>query len=311
LSFFVGLLSLRSMAKLKRTRRASSSKRLFRQITILGPGLLGGSIGLAVREHKLAGKVVAWGRRIESARAAVKCGAADVAALTPGEAVANSDLVILCTPVGSMLPLAREFRSKLSKGCIVTDVGSTKYDVVKHLSTLLSGRATFIGSHPMAGAEKDGLSAAKAKLFEGAVCILTPLPRTRTVPLKKLADFWQSLGCSLKTTSPAEHDEIVSYVSHLPHLVAAALVNLVGSRKAEAFNFIGNGFRDMTRIASGPPEMWAEIVMTNREEIRRCVDRMIDELESIRRNIANQSDIDIRSYLRRAREQREELKHRF
>jgi prephenate dehydrogenase len=282
-----------------------------RHLAILGPGLLGGSIGLAVRKRKLARKIVVWGRRIEAARAAVKRGAADRAAVTPEEAVHGADLVILCTPVGSMPSLARQFRSKLARNAIVTDVASTKYDIVKQLSTILAGRTTYIGSHPMAGAEKDGIEAARANLFDGAVCILTPQPRIRPSAVQKLANFWEALGCRIQTTTASEHDEIVAYISHLPHLVAAGLVNLVNHRKAEAFNFIGNGFRDMTRIAAGSAEMWSEIVLSNREEIRRGLDRMIEELETIRRHVANSSDIDLRSYLRRARQQREELKHRF
>jgi cyclohexadieny/prephenate dehydrogenase len=294
-----------------RRKSATRNRVHFNQVTILGPGLLGGSLGMAILKKEISRKVVIWGRRIESAEAAVKQRAATKAALTPGEAVHGSDLVIICTPVGSMTALAKEFRSKLKKGCIVTDVGSTKYDVVKHLSHALSGRGTFIGSHPMAGAEKSGIQAARSNLFEGAVCILTPQPHTRTAQLKKLSDFWQALGCAIRSTNPAQHDEIVAYISHLPHLIAAGLINLVGHRKIEALDFIGNGFRDMTRIAAGPAEMWTEIIMSNREEIRRCVDRMIEELEHMRRHIANESDIELRTYLRRAKQQRDELKHRF
>jgi cyclohexadieny/prephenate dehydrogenase len=286
-------------------------QRLFNQITILGPGLLGGSIGLAVKKRRLVKKVVVWGRRVEAGREAIKRGAADVAEVSVENAVKGSELVILCTPIGTMPQLVRRFRSKLQKGCIVTDVGSTKYDVVKQLSSLLSTKATFIGSHPMAGAEKDGLSAARANLFEGAVCIMTPMPRTRSVAIQKVADFWQGLGCHLKTTTPAKHDEIVANISHVPHLAAAALVNLVRKHNVEAFNFIGNGFRDTTRIASGPPEMWTEIVTSNREEIRRALEQLIDELETIRRNITNASDLDLRTYLRQAKQQRDELIHRF
>lgn len=282
-----------------------------RQLTILGPGLLGGSIGLAAKKRRLAGRVVVWARRVEAARAAVRRGAADIACETPDAAVKGSDLVILCTPVGAMAPLAREFRSRLRRDCVVTDVGSTKYDISKHLSTILSGRAVFIGSHPMAGSEKDGLEAARANLFEGAVCIVTPQPKTSPRAMKKLADFWEALGCRLRTTSAAEHDEIVAYISHLPHMTAAALVNLVQARKAEAFDFVGNGFRDMTRIAGGPAEMWSEIAMNNREEMRRSLDRLIEELETIRRHVANASDVELRAYLRRARQHREEMKHRF
>lgn len=281
------------------------------QLTILGPGLLGGSIGLAVKERKLADKVVVWGRRLESARAAVERGAADVAATTPTEAVGGSDLVIFCTPVGAMPQLAKEIRSKLSRHTIVTDVGSTKYDIVKHLSNIFAGKAIYIGSHPMAGSEEEGLKAARPELFEGAVCFLTPSPRIKAAALKKLADFWQGLGCRLRTTTAAEHDEIVALISHLPHLTAAALVNLVGHHKKQHFDFIGNGFRDMTRISSGPAEMWSEIILSNREEVWGSVDRLIEELEAIRRYLVNASEIDLRTYLRRAKHLRDELKHRF
>jgi prephenate dehydrogenase len=288
-----------------------SSATPFRQITILGPGLLGGSIGLAVRARKVARKVVVWGRRIEAAREAVRRRAADVAAETAVGAVRGSDLVILCVPVGAMPLLARTIRPGLKRGAIVTDVGSVKYDIVKQLTTLLAGRATFVGSHPMAGSEKDGLAAAKATLFEHAVCILTPLPRTRSPALRRLSDFWQALGCHLRTVSPSEHDELVAYISHVPHLTAAALVNQVANSKSAAFDFAGGGFRDMTRIASGPSEMWAEIVLSNREEIQRALDRLIEELETVRRHILNNADLDLLAYLRRARQLRDKLKHRF
>jgi cyclohexadieny/prephenate dehydrogenase len=296
---------------MKKQPSRSSIKKPFRRIAILGPGLLGGSIGRAAVRYKLAREVVMWGRRIESSRAAVRLKAATFAAVTPQEAVQGADLVVLCTPVGAMPELARSFRSKLLKGAIVTDVGSTKYEIVKQLSTILAGRATFIGSHPMAGSEKDGLEASRADLFEGSVCILTPLPRTRTIPLVRLTEFWEALGCSMRSCSPAAHDEIVAYISHLPHLVAAALVNLVNRRNDGAFDFIGNGFRDSTRIAGGPAEMWSEIVLSNQEEIRRSLDLMIEELETIRRDVANSSLLDLRTYLRQAKQKREELKHRF
>jgi len=289
----------------------STRAKPFRRVAILGPGLLGGSLGLAIRRRKLAAEVVAWSRRVEAGREAVARGAADRVVATPAEAVKGADLVLLCTPVGAMPSLAREMRSRLGRRCIVTDVGSTKYEVVKQLSTILAGRAAYIGSHPMAGAEKDGLRSARADLFEGAVCILTPLPRSKSATIQRLGDFWQSLGCTLKTTTPAQHDEIVAYISHLPHLAAAALVNLVLHRRPDAFDFIGNGFRDMTRIACGPAEMWSEIALSNRDEIRRCVDRMIEELETVRRHVANVSALELRTYLRKAREQRSDLKHRF
>lgn len=288
----------------------NNSQRI-RQIAILGPGLLGGSIGLAVRKRKLANQVIVWGRRIESAQAAVKREAADKIAMTPKEAVRNADIIILCTPVGVMSELAKDFRSELRRDSIVTDVASTKYDIVKQLSTILSGKTTYIGSHPMAGGEKEGLMAAHANLFKGSVCILTPQLKTKKAPLQKLAAFWEKLGCRIRMVSPIKHDELVAHISHLPHLVAAGMMNLIHHRKSESFDFIGNGFRDVTRIAAGSPEMWSEIVRNNREEIRRALDLMIEELENIRRHLINVSDAELKVYLRQAKQKRDELDHQF
>ena len=279
----------------------SKSQRI-RQLTILGPGLLGGSIGLAVKKRKLADKVVVWGRRIESARAAVKRGAADFAADTPADAVRGSDLVILCTPVETMAQLAREFRQKLLRESIVTDIGSTKYDIVKHLSSLLSGRTTYIGSHPMAGSERDGLAAAQANLFEGAVCILTPPPRARTAPLKKLANFWESLGCRLRTTSPAEHDEIVAYISHLPHLAA---YSLIGTIPQEHLEYAAQGLKDTTRIAASSPQVWSDISMANKKNIVAALDEMVKNLGNVRKLIVANDQQNLINYFKNAKTKRD------
>lgn len=281
----------------------------FRQLTLLGPGLLGGSIGLAARKRKIAKKVVMWGRRLESAEVAVRQGAADWAAPTLGEAVRGADLVVLCTPVGSMVKLTREFRSELTPKTLVTDVASTKNNIVKQLSKILMCKAPYIGSHPMAGAEREGLQSARSTLFEGAVCILTPQSRVHKMEMKRLADFWRALGCRIRVMTPAEHDKRVAYISHVPHLVAAAMVNGVSRRKASAFDCIGNGFRDMTRIASGSAEMWSEIVLSNRKEIQQCVGYLMEELEIVRRYITHASEPELRAYLRRARRWREKFRH--
>ncbi|MDD2707134.1 MAG: prephenate dehydrogenase [Verrucomicrobiae bacterium] len=280
----------------------------FRQVTILGPGLLGGSVGMAIRKRKLARRVVIWGRRLEAAREAVKKGAADAVAGSPDEAVAGSDLVILCTPVEIMPDLARQFRARLARGAIVTDVGSTKYEVVKVLSQILERKAAFVGAHPMAGSEKDGLKAARANLFDGAVCILTPLPQTAMKAVDRVRVFWERLGCRLRTATPSEHDEWVASISHLPHLTAAALVNSVARGTPRAFDVAGNGFRDTTRVAAGPAEMWTGIILSNREEIRRNLQRLIDELETLNRHITNHAAADLLACLRAAREQRIALK---
>jgi prephenate dehydrogenase len=283
---------------------------LFKQVTIIAPGLLGGSLGLAIKKRKVAGKVVVWARRLENAQAAVRKKAADRYEAELKGAVKGSDLVILCSPVEAMGELAREFRSGLGKEALVTDVGSVKYDVVSQLSHALGKRAVFIGSHPMAGSEQSGIAAARADLFEGSVCLVTPTPGTNRKKLHQLVQFWQAVGCKVATLSPSQHDEVVARISHLPHLVSAALVNLAARKGAEIFNYIGPGFRDMTRLAGGPPEMWSGICMSNHNEIRRAVDEMIEQLENIRRATANRSAVELRAYLRRAKSLRDEIKFR-
>ena len=283
---------------------------MFKQATIISPGLLGGSLGMAIKKKKIARKVVVWARRIENAQAAVRKKAADRYEEDISDSVKSSDLVVLCCPVEAMGTLAKQFRGALSKDAIVTDVGSVKYDVVNQLSHLIGKRACFIGSHPMAGSDRSGLNAASAGLFKGSVCLITPSPGVPRAKMHKLVKFWQAVGCRISTLSPTEHDEAVARISHLPHLVSAALVSLAGKKGAEIFGVVGPGFRDMTRLAGGPPEMWSEICMANNAEIRRAIDELIEELESLRRSTANKSAVEIRSYLRRARNFREELKNR-
>lgn len=286
-------------------------KTIFKQVTIIAPGLLGGSLGMAVKKKKVARKVVVWARRIENAQAAVRKKSADRYEAELTDAVKGSDLVVLCCPVEAMPSLARQFRSALSRDAIVTDVGSVKYDVVNQVTSALAKRAVFIGSHPMAGSDRSGLAAANADLFKGSICLMTPAPGVPRKKLHQLVKFWQAIGCKIATLSPSEHDEAVARISHLPHLVSAALVSLAGRKGSELFNFAGPGFRDMTRLAGGPPEMWSEICMANHTEIRRAVDELIEELETLRRATANKSAVEVRAYLRRARNLREELKNRL
>lgn len=283
---------------------------MLRQLTILGPGLLGGSIGLAVRHHKLAERVVIWARRLEAADKACALGAADEASIDLAKAVAGADLVVLATPVGVMATLAAQMKSALADGCIVTDVGSVKYPVVNALTSALSGKARVVGAHPMAGSEQSGLEAARRDLFQGASCIITPRENTDKAAQQVVFDFWKALGCAVWTLSPAAHDEIVAHVSHLPHVVAAALVNVVCRDGGQRLNFVGPGFRDTTRVASGPPEMWTEICLENRDEIGRAVDQLIDELGKLREALLNADAVELRAMLKRAKHYRDELKFR-
>jgi len=278
-----------------------------RKLTILGPGLLGGSIGMAARHRKVAGRVVVWARRPEAADEAYKLGAADEATTDAKRAVADADLVVLATPIGAMRGLAEQIKPVLPSGCVVTDVGSVKYPIISALDDLLP---KFVGSHPMAGSEQTGIDAARRDLFDGAVCIVTPTENTDKTAVQLVHDFWKSLGCSMRTLSPQQHDEIVARVSHLPHVVAAALVSAVCHDGEQRLGFAGPGFKDSTRIASGPVEMWTEICIENRQEIRRALDALIEELGKVRAALENADAIELRAMLKRAKHFRDELRFR-
>jgi prephenate dehydrogenase len=276
---------------------------MLRKLTILGPGLLGGSIGLAARHRKLAGKVAVWARRPEAADEAYRLGAADEATTDLPRATAEAELIVLATPIGVMPELAK----RLPKECVVTDVGSVKYPIVSALAAVLP---KFVGAHPMAGSEQPGLESARRDLFENAACIVTPRVDTDPAALKLVHEFWKALGCQVRTLSPQEHDEIVARVSHLPHLVAAAAVNVVCSDGAHPLNFVGPGFKDFSRIASGPAEMWTEICLQNKDEIGRALDQLIEELGKLRGALENRDAVELRTMLKRAKHYRDELRFR-
>jgi len=254
----------------------------FRKITIVGVGLLGGSIGLAVRRHRLAGEIAGFVRRAASLKDCEKVGAVDYAVTDLLAAVSNADLIILCTPLAQMPALAEQILPALKRGAIVTDVGSVKADVVRELESILArSGAHFVGSHPMAGGEKMGVLAARADLFENAVCIVTPSKKSNPAAVRKVEQFWKSLGARTLRLAAVEHDQLVSRSSHLPHVVAATLAGLVldpKQPKAQA-GLCATGFRDTTRIASGSPEMWRDIALANRKNLSQAVDAFVAELK--------------------------------
>jgi prephenate dehydrogenase len=177
-----------------------------------------------------------------------------------------------------MPALARELARSLPKGAVITDVGSVKRTVVHELEEIFKDNGRFVGSHPMAGSEQTGLSAAKADLFDNAVCIVTPGPNSEEDHVAVVSRFWEMLGCRVRRLSPEAHDEIVAQISHFPHLLAALLVRSVEAQNTPAFDYAGPGFRDTTRIAAGPPEMWAEILRANAGAVKKSTEAMIEKL---------------------------------
>lgn len=234
-------------------------------VAIIGLGLMGGSLGLALRQRRAA-RVVAYARRPETRDAALAVGAADACLPTLEAAVREADIAVFCTPVLSIPPLMAQCRTALPRQCVVTDVGSTKEYLQRECTSALSGSGVvFVGSHPMAGSEKTGLEVARADLYEDAVTAVTPGENTPADACRRITELWQAVGARVVRLAPAEHDALVARTSHLPHMVAALLVCVAGRTPGDSTRmFCGPGFRDATRIAAGSPEMWHDIVKSNR-----------------------------------------------
>jgi len=254
---------------------------LFRKITIIGVGLLGGSLALAVRRRGLAAEIAGYVRSEKGVADCEKYGATDYATTDLLAAVSGADLVILGTPLAQMPALVERMLPALKRGAIVTDVGSVKGGLVRQLEPLIKkSGACFIGSHPMAGAEKTGLAAARAQLFENAVCVMTPTKRSPAAAVRKLTRFWRALGGRVMFLEPARHDLLVGRSSHLPHVVAATLAALVldPQQPKQQAALCATGFRDTTRIASGSPEMWRDIALANPKNLAKSLDSYMNEL---------------------------------
>ncbi|MFM2082720.1 MAG: hypothetical protein RL380_1411 [Verrucomicrobiota bacterium] len=282
---------------------------LFRKISIIGVGLLGGSLGLAVRRGKLASEIAGYVRRPASVKDCEGAGVTDYAITDLLAAVSNADLVVLCTPLAQMQPLVKQLLPALKRGAIVTDVGSVKGSVVKELETLVAkAGAHFVGSHPMAGAEKTGVRASRADLFECAMCVVTPTRKTNKAAQRKVEQFWKAIGCRLLTLTPEQHDLLVSRSSHLPHVVAATLASHVLNPSAPRSQaaLCATGFRDATRIASGSPEMWRDIALTNRKNISKSVSAFIADLQKFQRALAKQDAQAVANFFEIAKQRRDD-----
>ena len=280
----------------------------FQKITIIGVGLLGGSIGLAVKSRRLAREVAGYVRRETSLKECEQAGAVDYATTDLLAAVSNADLVVLCTPLAQMRALALQLLPALKPGAIVTDVGSVKADVVREVAPIIKkSGAHFVGSHPMAGGEKMGVLAARADLYTNAVCVVTPEKKTNAKAVRNLEKFWQSLGARTIRLDAAGHDFLVSRSSHLPHVTAAALVNLVLSPASPKMQvgLCATGFRDTTRIASGSPEMWRDIALANRKNLSRSLDAFAAELKKFQNALKRSDAKAIEKFFATAKERRD------
>jgi prephenate dehydrogenase len=235
-------------------------------VVIIGVGLIGGSIGLALRERKLARNIVGIGRRRESLEKALSRGCITQISTSLAEGVKQAELIVVCTPVESIAQHVCEAAAAAPAGCFITDAGSTKAQLVAAAEKILAAtlpQIPFVGSHPIAGSEKSGPGAAAAHLFEGRIVVMTPTERTDPAAVAAVEGFWKSLGAHVTQMQPEEHDAILARTSHLPHLVASALAAMTRASR-DSLPLTGTGWKDTTRIAAGSPELWSQIFLANR-----------------------------------------------
>ena len=247
----------------------------FKKITIIGVGLIGGSLGLALKEKKPNFKIIGIDKQ-EIIEKAIFRGAIDEGTANLEEGIKEADIVILATPVKTILDLLPQINSFLKKGCLVTDTGSTKGQIVERANKILSKDTFFIGGHPMAGSEKYGIDSANSHLFQEKTYILTPDKKSNLINMKKIFSLIKMINANILILDPLEHDKIVSAVSHLPQIIAVSLINAIGELALQGnnnnyFKAVGEGFKDMTRIASSPYKIWEDICETNQENIVKMI----------------------------------------
>ncbi len=258
-----------------------------RQLTIIGVGLIGGSLGMAARSRGLADVVVGVGRDERNLARAQAIGAVDRFSTSVPEAVAEADLVVVCTPVDRVAVDVLAVAEAAPQHCLITDVGSTKYQILQQLQQQMRASGPqFIGSHPLAGSEKRGAAHARGDLFNGRLVVVTPTPSDDTEAIAFIELFWQNLGANVVRMDPAEHDRALARTSHLPHAVASALaaVTPMGWLTLSA-----GGFRDTTRIAAGDPELWAAIFQANKAEVQQSLQSFLARLTELDQ-LLNQED---------------------
>jgi prephenate dehydrogenase len=277
---------------------------LFDTLTIVGVGLIGGSIGLAARERALCGKVIGVGRNVEALQRSKEAGILTEWRENWDEAFQASDLIVFCTPVDQIIPQAQRAIEVSKPNTIITDAGSTKAKIVQKLQGNNDHGIEFLGSHPLAGSEKKGADFARATLFEQRVTIITPTSSTTSFAKERVKKFWQGIGSQVVELSAEEHDTALAYTSHLPHLLASALAGML---PAEWQKFTASGFRDTTRIAAGDAALWTAIFQENREALLAATQRFQLQLQELCQAIQSEDSNKLLSMLHQAKQVRDAL----
>jgi prephenate dehydrogenase len=262
----------------------------FKTITIIGVGLIGGSLGFAIKALPDSPRVIGFSRRAQTVQKALELGAIDEGASSLPEAVKDADLVFVATPISIIVDTVREIAQHIKAGSLISDVGSTKGKIVHAVETFLPKGVSFIGGHPMAGSEQQGVSFANAGLFRNSYYLLTPTKKTDAVTFQKLHSLLTRIGAQVMAIDPEKHDKIVSTISHLPHILSAALVNQADQQTKESKNLLlvaAGGFRDMTRIAASNPDMWRDICIDNSQAILEALEEFNANLAVFKQHIVS------------------------
>lgn len=274
----------------------------FKKAVIIGPGLIGASLGMILRKEKIADSVIGVARRKSTVVYAKKIRAIDLGLHDIKKAVIGADLVILATPVATIKKIIRQIKDKLKKNCIVFDVGSTKKEIVRMAEQTLPKSVKFVGTHPMAGSEKTGPGNATDTLFRNSICFVVKTSKTNTSALNQVIKIWQRCSAKPVIINSVMHDKIVAQISHLPHLIAAAVVNSV---QDDFLKFAATGFKDTTRVVSGDPGIWSEIAFSNRALILKSIGRFEKKLAVLKKSLKGVNQKKFRHQLSAAKTKRD------
>jgi prephenate dehydrogenase len=285
---------------------------MIKQLTIIGVGLIGGSLARALREADAVGEIVGCGRDKDQLQHAIDLGVINKYETDVAKAVAGSDVVVLAVPVGAMEALFKQLQPAVSEQSVITDVGSTKGSVIHAIRAAYGNvPANFVPGHPIAGTEKSGVAASFAGLFHHRRVVLTPLKNTDKAAVKRIRAMWEATGAVVSEMDVKHHDDVLAATSHLPHLLAFALVDTLAAldEKAEIFQYAAGGFRDFTRIASSDPQMWHDICVNNRDAILQVLQRFQLDLDKLGKAIANNDSDYILEVFQRAKASRDQFSH--
>ncbi|KJR41822.1 prephenate dehydrogenase [Candidatus Magnetoovum chiemensis] len=273
----------------------------FNKTAIIGVGLLGASIALALKEKKLTREIYGCGRQEERLKTACQIGIIDKYSLNYKDLCSDADLIILATPVGTFRNIVEHITPHLKNGTILSDVGSVKGSLVYEIENSMPDDAYYVGAHPIAGSEKSGFEAAASSLFDGANCIITPTDKTNKNALSTIKTLWETLGCNIIILSPQKHDAIFSSISHMPHIIAYALVNTIGEIDPDFLKYSGRGFIDTTRIAMSSSNLWRDICLLNKENIITHIEIYKNNLDKLKSYIENSSSETLSEEIEKAR----------